>query len=107
MLAGVEDEVQAEESHYTKPEEVIDFATRTGCDSLAISIGTSHGAYKFKPEQCTRDPKTGRLVPPPLAFDVLHVATCPTPLVFPRSSSVRLPRALSARSTSTQTLVWQ
>ncbi|MBP5218907.1 MAG: class II fructose-1,6-bisphosphate aldolase [Bacteroidales bacterium] len=72
VLAGVEDEVSAEESHYTKPEEVIDFATRTGCDSLAISIGTSHGAYKFKPEQCTRDPKTGRLVPPPLAFDVLH-----------------------------------
>ena len=71
VLAGVEDEVQSEESHYTKPEEVIDFATRTGCDSLAISIGTSHGAYKFKPEQCTRDPKTGRLVPPPLAFDVL------------------------------------
>ncbi len=72
VLAGVEDEVAAEESHYTKPEEVIDFSTRTGCDSLAISIGTSHGAYKFKPEQCTRDPKTGRLVPPPLAFDVLH-----------------------------------
>jgi fructose-bisphosphate aldolase class II len=72
VLAGVEDEVVAEESHYTKPEEVIDFATRTGCDSLAISIGTSHGAYKFKPEQCTRDPKTGKLVPPPLAFDVLH-----------------------------------
>lgn len=72
VLAGVEDDVVAEESHYTKPEEVIDFATRTGCDSLAISIGTSHGAYKFKPEQCTRDPKTGRLVPPPLAFDVLH-----------------------------------
>lgn len=71
VLAGVEDDVVAEESHYTKPEEVIDFATRTGCDSLAISIGTSHGAYKFKPEQCTRDPKTGRLVPPPLAFDVL------------------------------------
>ena len=54
VLAGVEDEVSAEESHYTRPEEVIDFATRTGCDSLAISIGTSHGAYKFKPEQCTR-----------------------------------------------------
>ena len=72
VLAGVEDEVAAEESHYTKPEEVIDFATRTGCDSLAISIGTSHGAYKFKPEQCTRDPKTGKLVPPPLAFDVLE-----------------------------------
>lgn len=72
VLAGVEDEVQAEESHYTKPEEVIDFSKRSGVDSLAISIGTSHGAYKFKPEQCTRDPKTGRLVPPPLAFDVLH-----------------------------------
>ncbi len=72
VLAGVEDEVVAEESHYTKPEEVIEFATRTGCDSLAISIGTSHGAYKFTPEQCTRDPKTGRLVPPPLAFDVLE-----------------------------------
>ena len=72
VLAGVEDEVAAEESHYTKPEEVIDFATRTGCDSLAISIGTSHGAYKFTPEQCTRDPKTGKLVPPPLAFDILH-----------------------------------
>ena len=55
VLAGVEDEVQAEESHYTKPEEVVEFATKTGCDSLAISIGTSHGAYKFKPEQCTRD----------------------------------------------------
>ena len=65
VLAGVEDEVAAEESHYTKPEEVIDFTSRTGVDSLAISIGTS-------PEQCTRDPKTGRLVPPPLAFDVLH-----------------------------------
>ncbi len=72
VLAGVEDDVVAAESHYTKPEEVIDFATRTGCDSLAISIGTSHGAYKFTPEQCTRDPKTGRLVPPPLAFDILH-----------------------------------
>ena len=71
VLAGVEDEVVAEVSHYTKPEEVIDFSQRTGCDSLAISIGTSHGAYKFTPEQCTRDPKTGRLIPPPLAFDVL------------------------------------
>ena len=72
VLAGVEDEVSAEESHYTRPEEVIDFSQRTGCDSLAISVGTSHGAYKFRPEQCTRDPKTGRLVPPPLAFNVLH-----------------------------------
>ena len=70
VLAGVEDEVQAEESHYTKPEEVIDFVTKTGCDSLAIYIGTSHGAYKFKPEQCTRNAE-GKLVPPPLAFDVL------------------------------------
>ena len=61
VLAGVEDEVSHAESHYTKPEEVVDFATRTGCDSLAISIGTSHGAYKFTPEQCTVDPKTGRL----------------------------------------------
>lgn len=73
-LAGVEDEVVVEhgKESYTRPEEVEEFVTRTGCDSLAIAIGTSHGAYKFKPEQCTRDPKTGRLVPPPLAFDVLH-----------------------------------
>ncbi|MBQ0154632.1 MAG: class II fructose-1,6-bisphosphate aldolase [Paludibacteraceae bacterium] len=91
VLAGVEDEVQSEESHYTKPEEVIDFATRTGCDSLAISIGTSHGAYKFKPEQCTRDPKTGRLVPPPLAFDVLDAVMEKLPgfpIVLHGSSSV-------------------
>lgn len=91
VLAGVEDEVQAEESHYTKPEEVIDFATRTGCDSLAISIGTSHGAYKFKPEQCTRDPKTGRLIPPPLAFDVLEEVEKKLPgfpIVLHGSSSV-------------------
>lgn len=91
VLAGVEDEVAAEESHYTKPEEVIDFATRTGCDSLAISIGTSHGAYKFKPEQCTRNPKTGRLVPPPLAFDVLDAVMEQLPgfpIVLHGSSSV-------------------
>ena len=69
VLAGVEDEVSAAESHYTKPEDVIDFATRTGCDSLAISIGTSHGAHKFTPEQCTL--VNGVLVPPPLAFDIL------------------------------------
>ena len=61
VLAGVEDEVSAEESHYTRPEEVIDFATRTGCDSLAISIGTSHGAYKFKPG-----------TKPQLRFDILE-----------------------------------
>ena len=70
VLAGVEDEVSAEESHYTKPEEVVDFVTKTGVDSLAISIGTSHGAHKFKPSQCTL--VNGVLVPPPLAFDVLH-----------------------------------
>ena len=63
VLAGVEDEVSADHHTYTDPEEVIDFATRTGCDSLAISIGTSHGAYKFTPEQCTRNAE-GRLVPP-------------------------------------------
>ena len=74
VLAGVEDEVSADHHTYTDPEEVIDFATRTGCDSLAISIGTSHGAYKFTPEQCTIDPETGRMVPPPLAFDVLKAA---------------------------------
>ena len=91
VLAGVEDEVASEVSHYTKPEEVIDFTSRTGVDSLAISIGTSHGAYKFKPEQCTRDPKTGRLVPPPLAFDVLDeimVKLPGFPIVLHGSSSV-------------------
>ncbi len=72
VLAGVEDEVSSDHHTYTKPEEVVDFVTKTGCDSLAISIGTSHGAYKFTPEQCTVDPATGLLVPPPLAFDVLE-----------------------------------
>ena len=71
ILAGVEDEVSAEHHTYTKPEEVVDFVTKTGCDSLAISIGTSHGANKFKPEQCTLD-ANGVLVPPPLRFDVLE-----------------------------------
>lgn len=70
VLAGIEDEVQAETHTYTRPEEVEDFVKRTGVDSLAISIGTSHGANKFKPEQCTRD-KNGVLVPPPLRFDIL------------------------------------
>ena len=91
VLAGVEDEVASEVSHYTKPEEVIDFTTKTGVDSLAISIGTSHGAYKFKPEQCTRDPKTGLLVPPPLAFDVLDAIMKQLPgfpIVLHGSSSV-------------------
>ncbi|MEG1543654.1 MAG: class II fructose-bisphosphate aldolase [Tannerellaceae bacterium] len=71
VLAGVEDDVVAEHHTYTKPEEVVDFVTKTGCDSLAISIGTSHGANKFTPAQCTRD-ANGILVPPPLAFDVLE-----------------------------------
>ncbi|MDR2679698.1 MAG: class II fructose-1,6-bisphosphate aldolase [Tannerella sp.] len=71
VLAGVEDDVVAEHHTYTRPEEVIDFVTRTGCDSLAISIGTSHGANKFKPAQCTRN-ADGILVPPPLAFEILE-----------------------------------
>ncbi len=91
VLAGVEDEVVAEHHTYTRPEEVVDFVTKTGCDSLAISIGTSHGAYKFKPEQCHVDPATGRLVPPPLAFDVLDgvMKELPGfPIVLHGSSSV-------------------
>lgn len=136
VLAGVEDEVSAEHHTYTNPEEVIDFATRTGCDSLAISIGTSHGAYKFKPEQCHVDPATGRLVPPPLEFAVLDavmenfrdslsfftdlhqflrkkwtlstnmVASWKLLSVFLKTSCVRLLNLQFARSTSTQTLVW-
>ncbi len=70
VLAGIEDEVQAAHSTYTRPDEVVDFVRRSTVDSLAISIGTSHGAYKFKPEQCTRDAR-GVLVPPPLRFDIL------------------------------------
>jgi len=70
QLAGIEDDVQAEKSTYTHPEQVVDFVKRTNVNSLAISIGTSHGAYKFKPEQCTRDER-GILVPPPLRFDIL------------------------------------
>ncbi|MDP4208770.1 MAG: class II fructose-bisphosphate aldolase [Bacteroidota bacterium] len=71
VLAGVEDEVSAEHHTYTQPEEVEDFVKKTGVDSLAISIGTSHGANKFKPEQCTRN-ADGVLVPPPLRFDILE-----------------------------------
>jgi len=63
VLSGIEDEVSSEQSHYTKPEEVENFVNRTGVDSLAISIGTSHGAYKFKV-------KRGE-TPPPLRFDIL------------------------------------
>ena len=70
-LAGVEDDQASEHSHYTKPSEVIDFVGKTKVDSLAISIGTSHGRMKFKPEQCTRN-TDGILIPPPLRFDILE-----------------------------------
>ena len=91
-LAGIEDEVNvsAEAASYTRPEEVEEFVTKTGCDSLAIAIGTSHGAYKFKPEQCTRN-EQGILVPPALRFDVLEEVTrrLPgVPIVLHGSSSV-------------------
>ena len=91
-LAGVEDEVSvsAEDSHYTRPEEVEEFVAKTNCDSLAIAIGTSHGAYKFTAAQCTRNEK-GELVPPPLRFDILDevVKRLPGfPIVLHGSSSV-------------------
>jgi len=71
VLAGIEDDVVAEHSTYTQPEEVEDFVKKTGVDSLAISIGTSHGANKFKPAQCTKNAE-GILIPPPLRFDILE-----------------------------------
>ena len=91
-LAGVEDDVKvsAEDSSYTRPEEVEEFVSKTGCDSLAIAIGTSHGAYKFTPAQCTRNEK-GILVPPPLRFDVLEEVSKRLPgfpIVLHGSSSV-------------------
>ena len=91
-LAGVEDEVKvsAEDSSYTRPEDVERFVKETGCDSLAIAIGTSHGAYKFKPEQCTRN-EEGILVPPPLRFDILEEVSKRLPgfpIVLHGSSSV-------------------
>lgn len=91
-LAGVEDEVVVEhgQESYTRPEEVEEFVDRTGCDSLAIAIGTSHGAYKFKAAQCTRN-EQGILVPPPLRFDVLEecIKRLPGfPIVLHGSSSV-------------------
>jgi fructose-bisphosphate aldolase class II len=70
VLAGIEDDVQAAKAIYTQAKDVVDFVKKTGCDSLAISIGTSHGAYKFKPEQCTKN-ADGVLVPPELRFDIL------------------------------------
>jgi fructose-bisphosphate aldolase class II len=91
-LAGVEDDVKvsAEDSSYTRPEEVEEFVEKTGCDSLAIAIGTSHGAYKFTAAQCTRNEK-GILVPPPLRFDVLEEVSKRLPgfpIVLHGSSSV-------------------
>ncbi len=91
-LAGVEDEVSvsAEDSSYTRPEEVEEFVSKTGCDSLAIAIGTSHGAYKFTAAQCTRN-EQGILVPPPLRFDVLEEVSKRLPgfpIVLHGSSSV-------------------
>ena len=91
-LAGSEDDgkVSAEESHYTHPEEVEEFVSKTGCDSLAIAIGTSHGAYKFTADQCTRNEK-GELVPPPLRFDILEEVSKRLPgfpIVLHGSSSV-------------------
>ena len=90
-FCSLQEERCIRDSTYTNPEEVIDFATRTGCDSLAISIGTSHGAYKFKPEQCHVDPATCRLVPPPLEFAVLDAVMEKLPgfpIVLHGSSSV-------------------
>ena len=91
-LAGIEDEVNvaAEAASYTRPEEVEEFVSRTGCDSLAIAIGTSHGAYKFTPEQCTRN-EQGILVPPALRFDILEEVSKRLPgfpIVLHGSSSV-------------------
>ena len=90
VLAGIEDDVVAEHSTYTRPEDVIEFVKKTGVDSLAISIGTSHGANKFRPEQCTRN-KDGLLVPPELRFDILEACEKQLPgfpIVLHGSSSV-------------------
>jgi len=90
VLAGIEDDVHAEHHTYTQPEEVEDFVKKTGVDSLAISIGTSHGANKFKPEQCTRN-ADGVLIPPPLRFDILEAVEKRIPgfpIVLHGSSSV-------------------
>ena len=89
-LAGIEDEVSHAVGSYTRPEEVEEFVSKTGVDSLAIAIGTSHGAYKFKPEQCTVNEK-GILVPPPLRFDILEEVSKRLPgfpIVLHGSSSV-------------------
>jgi len=89
-LAGIEDEVAHAVGSYTRPEEVEEFVAKTGVDSLAIAIGTSHGAYKFKPEQCTVN-EQGILVPPALRFDILEEVSRRIPgfpIVLHGSSSV-------------------
>ena len=123
-LAGIEDEVNvsAEDSSYTHPEEVEEFVSRTGCDSLAIAIGTSHGAYKFKPgtkpscaSTCCMSAKSACpaspsccMAPPPCPRiwwrrSTASAARCPAPSACRRISCARPPRARSARSTSTPT----
>ncbi|WP_405755002.1 class II fructose-1,6-bisphosphate aldolase [Anaerovibrio slackiae] len=92
QLAGVEDDVNvsAEDAKYTHPEEVEEFVSRTGVDSLAIAIGTSHGAFKFTPAQCTLN-EDGVLVPPELRFDILDEITKKLPnfpIVLHGASSV-------------------
>ena len=102
VLAGIEDEVSAEHHTYTEPDQVVDFVTKTGVDSLAISIGTSHGANKFRPEQCTRNAE-GVLVPPPLRFDILEEIE---KTAFPASrlsSTVRPPYRRNTWTSSTNT----
>ncbi len=135
VLAGIEDDVVAEHHTYTEPEEVIDFVSKTGVDSLAISIGTSHGANKFTPEQCKRDATVSSYLPPSASTSSLRSksrslaspsystvrpaylrtkslrstsSVVPSRMlsVSPKSSSVRLLRAPSARSTLTPMVVW-
>ena len=90
VLAGIEDAVVSDHHTYTDPKDVVEFVKRTGVDSLAISIGTSHGANKFSPAQCTRD-TNGILIPPPLRFDILKEVEAELPgfpIVLHGSSSV-------------------
>ncbi len=103
ILAGVEDDVVAEHHTYTKPEEVVDFVSKTGVDSLAISIGTSHGATKFTPEQCQRN-EHGVLIPPPLCASTFSRRSRSKSLASPSSYTAPLacPRKRWLRSTSTE-----
>ena len=126
-LAGIEDEVNvsAEDSSYTRPEEVQEFVDKTGCDSLAIAIGTSHGAYKFKPgtkpqlrfdvlEEAERSfPASPSccMAPPPCPRNLWRKSTstaaiCPALSAYRRISCARLHPWLYVRLTSTLTCVW-